>query len=156
MVFLKLGFLEKYFVTFKVDSPLAKVLFRTQKKLNLVNIMKIKNKNNKKKFVMVAFDMAQSSYWCYPVRSVDIFWYFEIYIRQWFETLEITYLHEVLWSKIKKNADSAPRVAKSYMSEYPLILEKKICTECYTQQEHFKIDGLFEFQDTVKCLEKIS
>ena len=39
----------------------------------------------------------------------------------WFETLEITCLHDVLCSKIKKNTDSAPGVAKSYTSKYPLI-----------------------------------
>ena len=117
--------------------------------------MKMKNNNNKKKFVMVAFDMAQSSYWCYPVRSVDIFWYFVIYIRQWFETLEITYLHEVLWSKIKKNADSAPRVAKSYMSEYPLILEKKSVLNAIHSKSILKLMAYLSFRTQWNVWRKI-
>ena len=40
-------------------------------------------------------------------------------------------------------------------SEVPFNFLEKICTECYTQQEHFKIYGSFEFQDTVKCLKNI-
>ena len=53
-------------------------------------------------------------------------------------------MHEVLWSKNLKNAESAPGVSKSYTSDYPLIFEKKNCTECYPRQEHFKIYDSFK------------
>ena len=57
-----------------------------------------------------------------------------------------------LCSKIqKKNPDSASGVAKGYMSEYLLFFP-----ECYTQQEHFKIQGSFKFQNTAECLKNIS
>ena len=69
-------------------------------------------------------------------------------LRYWFETLEITYLHEVICSKVKKNPDSVPGVAKRDTLAYPLIFEKKIVLNTITQQGHFKIYGSFEFQDT--------
>ena len=34
--------------------------------------------------------------------------------------------------KFKKNPDSAPGVAKSYTSEYPLICDKSLCWMLYT------------------------